>query len=58
MSDDRFAPDTEHRSRISLREDYEARHWTESLRVSNEQLGTAVGNSADGVKQQLRPHKK
>jgi uncharacterized protein DUF3606 len=60
MSDDKSVRGSHDRSRISMSEDYEVRYWTETLGVSEEQLGAAVaavGNSADKVREHLRQHK-
>jgi hypothetical protein len=48
------------RNRISLKEDYEVRYWTERLGVSREELARAVnevGNSAEAVRKHLRSDK-
>lgn len=57
MSDDKNRIGSPDRDRISLSEDYEIRHWTESLGVGEAELREAVdavGNSADKVRVYLK----
>jgi hypothetical protein len=57
MADDKTKVGGEDRQRISLKEDYEVRDWTESLGVSREKLVEAVGavgDRADDVRQYLK----
>ncbi|HWO22376.1 MAG TPA: DUF3606 domain-containing protein [Kofleriaceae bacterium] len=57
MSDDKNKRGNPDRNRISLEEEYEVRHWTESLGVSREELEEAVksvGNSAEKVREHFR----
>jgi hypothetical protein len=57
MSDDKTKRGTADRSKISLSDEYEVRHWTTTLGVTKEQLTAAVqavGNSAERVKEHLK----
>jgi hypothetical protein len=56
MPDDK-TKQAQDRKRISLREDYEVRYWTERLGVSREELARAVedvGPNADDVAKHIR----
>lgn len=60
MSDDKSKRGNPDRSRISLNEEYEVRHWSEQLGVSREELEEAVksvGNSAEKVREHLKSRK-
>jgi small membrane protein len=57
MSDDKSKRGPQDRSRISLREDYEVRYWSEKFGVSSDRLKAVVkkvGNSADAVEKELK----
>jgi hypothetical protein len=57
MADDKGNRGPQDRSRISFREDYEVRYWTDKLGISREQLEDAVkkvGPSVDAVEAELR----
>jgi len=59
MSDNLQNRGAQDRARINLSEDWEVRHWTESLGVSKEELESAVkqvGSSADKVREHLKRH--
>jgi hypothetical protein len=61
MSDDKTKRAPQDASRISLREDYEVRYWTERFKVSEVELAkavAAVGSSAAAVKDHLAKNKK
>jgi hypothetical protein len=48
------------RKRISLKEDYEVRYWSQQLGVSPQELESAVktvGNSAEAVAEHIRSKK-
>jgi hypothetical protein len=56
MPDDK-TKQAQDRKRISLREDYEVRYWTERLGVSREELARAVedvGPNVDDVAKHIR----
>lgn len=57
MSDDKSQTGGEDPKRISLREDYEVRDWSQKFGVNEERLRAAVakvGDRADDVEQELR----
>ena len=57
MSDDKSKRGSADRSKISLSDDYEVRHWTNALGITKEELTAAVqavGNSAERVKEYLK----
>lgn len=54
--DDKSNTGSPDRDRINLEEDYEVRHWTKALGVSEEELRAAVaaaGSTADAVRRHL-----
>ena len=56
MADDPMKRGTEDRSKISMAEEHEVRHWTKHLNVTREELQRAidkVGNSAAAVRKEL-----
>jgi Protein of unknown function (DUF3606) len=60
MSDNKNKRGSQDRNRISLEEEYEVRHWTESLGVSRQELEEAVksvGNSAEKVREHFKNRK-
>jgi len=57
MTDDEAGRESQNRNKISLSDDGEVRYWTESLRVSREQLEELVrrhGDSADDIRDKLK----
>jgi uncharacterized protein DUF3606 len=57
MTDDKASRESQKRNKINLSDDAEVRYWTESLRVSREQLEELVqrhGNSADEIREKLK----
>jgi hypothetical protein len=57
MSDDRKKRGVQDRHRISLREDYEVRYWSEKFGISKEELKRVVhevGPSAHAVEEALK----
>jgi hypothetical protein len=49
MSDDTAKRSPQDASKISLREDYEVRYWTEKFAISREQLEAAVAQAGNGA---------
>jgi len=57
LTDDKAGRESQNRNKISLSDDGEVRYWSESLRVSREQLQELVrrhGDSADEIRDKLK----